>query len=188
MARPGTSTPGDLLLAVVRQRRTTATVSAPPGWNLVRTDAGSARSTLFYKVTTSNEPGTYAFGTGTSVADLAAHILRYSGIDTSSPGSPILASAVKSNTGTKSGSSVVAPSLTPSMPGALYVAFWSAGKSASVSSPTGLTERSETSALMALASADTVLPSTTSSGTRSAALSVSADRRIGQAVLLRPAS
>ncbi|MGH9189919.1 MAG: chitobiase/beta-hexosaminidase C-terminal domain-containing protein [Acidimicrobiales bacterium] len=186
VGRPTSSSSGDLLLALIRQKKTTAAVTPPPGWSLIRQDGSSARSSLYYKIAGNSEPAVYAFSTSTT-ADIAAQILAYTGVDTASSAGPIVAHGVKSNTGTSTGSTVVAPSLTPTVPGTRYVAIWSAkGTGLSTTPPAGLAERSDTSDSATLAAADGLLTTTSASGTKQASLSASTDRRIGQAVLLRP--
>jgi len=184
ISRPTGLSTGHVLVAVVRQKKTTAAVTPPAGWTLIRSDSQSARSSLFFRVVTASEPSQYRFKVGTS-AKLEGHILAYSGVD---PADPVAASGVGSNTGTASGPTVVAPSLTPPLANTTYVAFWSAKASGlTVAAAAGTTERTDTSANATLATADETLSTTSPSGARTATLTSASDRRIGQAVLLRPA-
>ncbi|MGH9189462.1 MAG: hypothetical protein ACRD0Q_05460 [Acidimicrobiales bacterium] len=81
-----TGTSSDLLLALVRQRKTTGTVAAP-GWTLIRQDGTSARSSLFYKVAGSSEPVSYTFTTNVA-GDLEGHYLGWLGPTDRACGAP----------------------------------------------------------------------------------------------------
>ncbi|MGH9189920.1 MAG: hypothetical protein ACRD0Q_07810, partial [Acidimicrobiales bacterium] len=126
---------------------------------------------------------TNAFSTS-ATADLEGHVLRYSGVSSTSP---ILKHAVGTNS-VDTGSSVKAPSLTPTVGGSLYVPFWTArGTGLSVTPPSNVVERTDTSTRATVATGDRGLTGTASTGEHKGVLLRTSDRRIGQAVLLRPA-
>lgn len=181
---PSGSGGGRLLLAVVRQKKTTGTVTPPGGWTMIREDVGSARSSLFQRVPVASEPAEHTFTIAAAESEAEAHMLLYSGVDTASP---IADHGVGSNTDRIEDVPVAAPSLTPPVAGSTYVAFWSAKASGPSFAASSVTKRTDTAVNAALATGDQVLSTTSATGSRTATLSESSDRRIGQAVVLRPA-
>ncbi|MGH9188509.1 MAG: BPSS1187 family protein, partial [Acidimicrobiales bacterium] len=177
---PGTAT-GDFLLAAIRQKKSPGIVTAPAGWTLVREDGIGAKSSLFWRIAGS-EPGPYVFAI-TASPDVEAHILRFSGVDNATP---IAADGVGTNsTSTELGTTVDGPSLTAPA-GSLYVAIWSAKSPGLTVGPApGTTEHTESSSSTTLATASEARSGDGATGVRTATLSSSSERRIGQAVVLR---
>ncbi len=92
IGRPTGTATGNLLLAIVADSTLGDTVTAPAGWtpvslvgSLSQADCGAGcRLAVFYKVATGAEPATYTF-TLANNSSIAGTILRYTGVDTTSP-------------------------------------------------------------------------------------------------------
>lgn len=128
---------GDLLLATVDVRGQPV-VTAPAGWNLVRTDtAGTTmRKATFWRLATASEPASYTWGFNKPRSAVGS-ILAYSGV---SPTSPIQASSGQVNAASRS---IAAPSLTTTTPSAMVVGLFGLARRATVTPATSMTERSE---------------------------------------------
>jgi hypothetical protein len=181
---PAGTQPGEVLVAVVHQQRSVGTASAP-GWTLVRNDGTGAKSAILWRVAGEVEPAAYTFSVGTD-ALIEAHMLRLSGAD---PAQPFGASGVRTSAFSELSRRVEAPSLTPSGPNMLLLAIFSGGRAGvSVTPPAGMTERTDTAAAATTSVADEARAGTSATGVRKATLSEASDRRIGQALLIRPRS
>lgn len=84
---PAGTARGDVLLVQVAYAYTTATLSAPGGWDLVRRDTSSTVvvSALFEKAAGAAEPSaTFSFPTGSGV-QMAGGVAAYTGVSTTAP-------------------------------------------------------------------------------------------------------
>jgi Bacterial Ig-like domain len=117
LPRPGNVVAGDVMLATVAARGT-PTISAPPGWTLVRIDANAStvRQAVFLCVVGASEPASYSFGLS-SAQSAAGGIVAYGGVD---PANPIDAAGGQVNA---SSPSVTAPSVTTTGPDRMLVGF-----------------------------------------------------------------
>jgi MSHA biogenesis protein MshQ len=129
---------GHVMLALVAQRgNATPTVkvsSVPTGWTLVRntTDGSAIGMSIYWKLATASEPGTYQFELNASDRASGA-IVAFSGVDTVSP---IDASASQANAAS---TTYTAPSVTTSTANTMLVAFYSASDTNNVAAPSGMT-------------------------------------------------
>lgn len=177
---------GDLLLATVDVRGA-PTLTAPAGWTLVRQDtSGTAmRLATFSRVADAAEPGSYTWGiSSTRVA--VGSMLAYSGV---SGTVPVEASSGQVNARSKS---ITAPSVTSVSPNAVVVGLFGTSRGATVTPPTGMTERSDVRSPVSASSqitgetADAVQVAAGASGPRVATATL-AGANIGQLVALKPA-
>src|SRR4051794_6802698 len=121
LAAPAALQAGDLMLATIGIRQTGNSVSPPAGgsWtqvpNLNDADATSPtaiRQVTFYKVATAGDLGaTYQFSLGGTIARGAGGIAAYSGVDTSTPITPIDSEATANSNGT-AGTTATGPAVT----------------------------------------------------------------------------
>ncbi|MDQ1632985.1 MAG: hypothetical protein QOC80_2957, partial [Frankiaceae bacterium] len=184
--RPAGTASGDLLLATVTARGLPA-LTAPNGWTLLRTDVkGSAMTSwVYYRVADATEPAStvWTFGSSTT-AVLGVTAVR--GVD---PGAPVLTSAGRSSAWA---STITAPSVSPSVPGALIVGTFATVSRSTFTAPTASLEELDATvptgtSPVSLAVADKVRTTTGATGTWSATAS-SPERYIAQTVALRPRS
>ncbi|MCH9034472.1 MAG: hypothetical protein IID42_08210, partial [Planctomycetes bacterium] len=86
IAKPTGTVENDLLIAVISNEK--GTIDTPAGWTVIATaldgNRNQSRTTVFYKVAGPSEPSLYTF-TSTNNKKASGAILRYSGIDPSSP-------------------------------------------------------------------------------------------------------
>ncbi len=179
--KPSTVIAGHVLIAQVVFRTPTNVVTPPSGWILIRRDETSSTIGMasYYKVATSSEPATYTWTFSASVL-LAGGIADFSGVKTSSP--------INAQAGSfQSGTSMIAPSITTTVPNTELVFFSSASLVGTVSPPNGMTEdwdmtnNSNITAFMA----DQDNPASGATGTRTATCSVSGGN-LGQLIALSP--
>lgn len=84
---PAGTQPGDVLLAQVAHTYTTATLTPPGGWTLVRSDtvASAVTSRLYWKTATAGEAAaTFAFLSGSGIR-MSGGAAAYSGVSTTAP-------------------------------------------------------------------------------------------------------
>jgi hypothetical protein len=139
VGRPTTVTSGDVLIASVDARLSSAaSITPPPGWSLIRRDSsapgyGSLTQALYYKVAGSAEPTNYAWLLA-APASAAGSVVDFKGLNRSSP--------VDSHGGafTPASRSVIAPSITTTAPDDIVVGFFGLTGRRAVRPPTGMTE------------------------------------------------
>ena len=186
LSKPSGTTASDVLIAHVVVRGASKTSITPPsGWQLVRRDntTGSIGVAIYYKVAGSSEPSSYSFSFS-SYDDASGGIAAYSGVDTASP---IDASSGKYNSDS---STMTAPSVTTTTPSDMLLFFGAVTTSASVTPPSGMTEKWEAmnSGLTTSEMAQQLLTSSGSTGNKTGSHSASGNSNISQLVALRPAS
>lgn len=81
---------GDVMVATVAVRPSTATVAAPPGWTLIQSTTQGAGTTSalasYYRVATGSEPAAYAFSVGgVASTGIVGGIASFSGVDPTNP-------------------------------------------------------------------------------------------------------
>jgi hypothetical protein len=87
---PAGTLAGDVMVATIAVRPSTATVVAPAGWTLIQstTQGGGTTSTLasYYRVATGSEPAAYVFSVGgVASTGIVGGIASFSGVDTANP-------------------------------------------------------------------------------------------------------
>jgi len=186
IGRPAGVVAGDVMVAGIGIRGAPA-VATPAGWTLIRTDAAGTYTTqaLYYRVATAAEPASYTWSFSQSVP-AAGGISAYQGVSTANP---VNASG---GTGTNSTTvSILAPSITTTVPGAEVVGFFSIGGTNSITAPAGMTERAEASSTAGSNHAtwetsDFTQPTAGATGTRTAT-GTNAHPNVGALVALTPA-
>jgi len=195
VSRPAGTASSDVMVATiyVRGAGSTAAVTPPTGWTLIRRDdfpttapSGNVGSLLtYYRVAGNSEPKGYTW-TFDSVRRAIAGILGYSGVNTAAPIDASNGQGSPSNSTT----SVIAPSLTTSTNNTMLVgvfALFEGGQS--FTPPTGMIERIDATHLNAnltLELTDQTHATTGATGTRTATSSF-VDSNIGQLIALKPA-
>ncbi len=135
LAAPPGTVAGDLLLAQVSHVHTTAALTAPPSWTLVRRDSGSTAltSALYRRTAVAGEPSaTFTFPAGSGVAMIGG-VAAYSGVSRTDP---VDASAGVSGYG----GVAVTPAVTTSTANTVLVRFI-ANASEVYPAPPGTTQR-----------------------------------------------
>lgn len=134
----------DVMIASVCVRPSTATITAPAGWTLVRrmdNPASIANSLAVYlKTASAGEPASYTWSLSAPTGS-AGGISAFSGVDTSSP--------VDSDAGQSTPSSLThaTPSLTTGTARTMLVTSHAMSSSATWTSPAGLTETFDVASL-----------------------------------------
>ncbi len=117
---PPTGSIGDVLVATIAVRPYGSTISTPSGWSLLlqstNTNDVTMRMLTFYKVTTATSETATTWTIGGTNTGVTGGIMRFSGVDTSSP-----ISASAANVNTASGYTVTASSVTPTVASAMLV-------------------------------------------------------------------
>jgi autotransporter-associated beta strand protein len=87
--RPAGTLVGDLMLAAVTVRPSTATITAPAGWTLIRrTNQGATNSlaqATYYRVATGVEPASYTWTLGAGHTGAVGGVATFYGIDVAAP-------------------------------------------------------------------------------------------------------
>lgn len=180
-AKPSGVVSGDLLVAVVARSQTAAATTSftSSGWTSAAFFAGSSVGNdpvvgVLWKAAGGSEPTSYTF-TSTSYSgtdQFVVHILALTGASTTSP---FVVTPVKTDAGSTS-SSVVAPSVSPSVDDSLLVCWFAClyfGSGTTWTTPSGMTERVDRGGVWLHPATDTELrPSSGATGTRTAVHSV----------------
>jgi hypothetical protein len=154
---PAGTQSGDLLLAFVSVAYQFPRVNpAPSGWTMIAEAHSSANGHMFYRVADGTEPASYTFTWGDS-RNAQAVMMRYTGIDTSSP---IGASSFDSS----SFPHPSAPSVTTTVDDSIVVRFLSQTDNPSAI-PSGTTQRFNNFNTILLSVVDSVQASAGSTGT-----------------------
>ena len=138
ISKPVGTAAGDVLVASVAVRPSTAAIAPPAGWTLVRrldnVDGSSSNSlAVFYKVAIVSEPTSYVWDVpGASFS--AAGIQGFGGIDTADP------IDAESGQNTALGTSHATPAITTSIANAMLVSSHAVASSETWEPPTGMME------------------------------------------------
>lgn len=184
VTKPAGVATNDVLLAAVSVDQT-PTITPPAGWTLVRSDANGTTQTqaIYWHAAGASEPATYTFTFGAPVASAVAGLVAYSGVDTTSP---IDVAGGQSNAAS---SSITAPSVTTTVANTMLVGFFGLDNDATISPPSGMTERwdvdAQGTADEGAEAADVATATAGATGTKVATASIS-DLSIGQLVALKP--
>lgn len=185
LTKPTGTVAGDTMLAHIVLREDVA-LTAPSGWTLVRRSTTSPFSAIYVKLAGSGEPASYAW--------TSASVRYAAGLGTWTNVSSV--AAINAHAGAAgTGSSIVAPSITTSLPNTMLVAFWSIHDNRSVTIPAWMTSRWQVDSNQVGARADQVQTSAATelfapSGATldRIAISPAFDNNVGQLVALRPTS
>ena len=138
IARPSGTALGDVLIAQIVVNISSTSITAPPGWHLIRsTTSGSAiRMASYYRIASSSEPAAYTwtFGSGQPAS---GGIADFIGVSTATP-VDVSSGRVNANTGAASFAQV-----TTSVPNDMLLAFVGVAGNTTVTPTTGFTERYE---------------------------------------------
>lgn len=186
LARPVGTVAGDTMLAHIVLRDDVA-LTAPAGWRLVRRSTTGPFSALYLRTAAVTDVTSYTW-TAASNGRFAAGLGTWTNV---SEVTPIDAHGGQSG----NGSSIVAPSLTTTVPNTMLVAFWSIRDDSGVTIPAGMTQRWQVNSNQAGAKHHQVqttagtepFPGPGATGTRTA-VSPSSQDNVGQMVALRPTS
>jgi len=185
IATPSGAVEGDVMVAAVNIG-SGGTITAPAGWDQVRVEANgsSLRQAVFVRVVGASEPPTYTWTFASSVV-ASGVIVAYDGVDTTLP-------LVDASGGQSNGrsTSIAAPSVTASVPGALLIGFFGMPTNAEIAPPAGMIEQAETRVngkkKISIEASDDALVAAGATGARTALANKPAVS-IGQVVVLRPA-
>jgi hypothetical protein len=186
IAHPKGAVPGDVLVANIGLRRT-ARVSAPAGWDLVRSDQRGTefRELVYVRVLSAGDPSSssWVFSKRRSAAGL---VVAYEGVDRTHPIEAVDGSPTDGST------AITAPSVRATDVGGLLVAIFGVASRAHVNIPPGMVARARAWVIggaspLSMRLADDVIDEAGSTGPRVATVT-SAGAGVGQVVLLRPAT
>ncbi|MFZ2719298.1 MAG: hypothetical protein WAZ27_00320 [Minisyncoccia bacterium] len=190
VAKPVSTVEDDVLIAgIAVNGGSPANVTPPPGWNLIsRTDNDADVSIISYwKVAGNSEPASYTWTINSRTRAIGG-ITRYSGVDTSSP---ISAAAGDSGRSTIA----IAPSITTASVNEQIVTLYAFNAGATnvghFSTPTGMSEKYDTTNTPfgpSLASHDALQAIAGASGSKSSSLGSGPQRNwVAQQIALKPA-
>ena len=188
LGRPEGTDAGHLMAASVVTSDGTAAVTAPDGWNVLRSDAvpGMLRQTIYTKVAGPSEPPSYTWGLS-KTSQVAGGVTTYAGVDTAQP---VDAHDVTLNS--SAGTAVTAPSITTTTSGARLIHFTAVNAEGTLVAPNGMVQGwlaaapiSKTTDALA-ASFDATEPDAGSTGSRTAT-ATEPGARIAVLLALRPA-
>ena len=184
--RPAGVVPGDLMLASI-DFRGLPDIAAPFGWEFVRLDTNgrAMRKATYVRIADSAEPSWYTWFLSRPAAAVGV-IVAYAGVDQASP---IESSGGQSHEVTST--SVGAPSVAATTPGALLVGLFGVAAVTMVAPPPNMDMRieawkPEAEHNISSLAADVLLPDPGPTG-QLVAMAQRAGRSIGQVVVLRPA-
>ena len=190
LARPAGVEVGHVMLASLVINDDDPAFRAPDGWTLVRQDTirNSLRQAIYRRTAGNAEPGAYTWSLTTG-RRIAGGITAYAGVDGTNP-----LDAHGARTTTTASTSVIAPSITTTVPDTLLVHFAAVAAEGSLTAPAGMVERWEADAPRAKSSRDAMAsasdgprPEVGDTGIRVATASP-AGRSIGALVALRPSA
>jgi outer membrane biosynthesis protein TonB len=186
VATPSPMTAGDVIVASISVRGQPI-ITQPAGWDMVEFDrnGNSLSSAVYTHVVGANEPTSYVWQFSKS-SSATAILMAYSGVDATTP-VDVAGGQVNSKSTT-----VAAPSVTTTSPGATLLGLFSIANGSTFTPPAGMTEIDDLTAssaryLVSSEAASQALTAVGPTGTRTARASGS-NFSIGQLVALRPAT
>ena len=187
--RPAGVQAGDVLVASIDVLGQPA-ITAPTGWTLIGSAADQAGNTMtkatYWRKAVAQEPTSYTW-TFSSKSAAAGVVQAYSGVD---PTNPI--DRTDTQVMSTAGMSITAPTIDVQSSGAMLLGFFGIAASASITPPSGMTERGESTGSLANKTkiesegSDKLLTSAGATGSYTATAS-QAGIGIGRLVALRPA-
>ena len=188
--QPASTVAGNVMMAVIAVRPSTATITAPAGWTLVRrlnnVSGNSSSLATYWKVAGSSEPATYNW-TFSSSNGSAGGILSFSGVNTTTPVD------VQNGVNTASSLSHSAPSITTTAANEILVTAYAFASTATWTPASGMTEAVDDNAWVSgtgstgisIAIDYTLRATAGATGTRTATASNDADTGNAQAIALK---
>lgn len=191
ITKPSNTADGDLLIAVIYQRNTSATLSGPAGWSWAKQENGNGTFGIAYKAipTAASETATnYTFSTSAGANRMVGGIIRVTGADLTTPIDATGATSVFTGT-----SSLVMPSVTAATSGCLLLALETNNAGATVATFTadaamgGVTQLSVTDGTSTcnIQVAQQQLTQSGATGTRTATMSPSANNSAGFMITIK---
>jgi hypothetical protein len=181
LALPPGTTSGDVLLAAVSLRNSSAGIGVPAGWTqtINASESGALRTVVYRRVAGGSEPASYTwtFSASTSAAGLIA---AYFGVDTATP------VEAADGYGNSSSTQITAPGVNTKTAGAVLVNVSSTAVTTVIAPPPGMTERFEQGGTgVALSLNDEPRATVGATGIRRATAGTAA-RNVGHNVVLKP--
>jgi len=137
---------GDLMVAGIAIRPTSATITAPAGWTLQRrqnnTNPNDSSLAIYYRVAGTSEPASYVWTFSASTGS-AGGISSYSGVNTTSP----INVEAPATTGATSTTSFTAPSVTTTVANTMVVTHHQYTSSDRFTPSAGMTEAFDVASL-----------------------------------------
>src|SRR5262249_25861205 len=134
---PGT-VQDDVMIATIGFRPSSATITAPAGWTLVRRTGSSNSLATYWHAATASEAQNYTWSLSTTIGAVGS-IASFAGVDT---GTPI---DVENGVNTSSSLNQTAPSVTTTVAKAMIVTAHTFSSAATWSPPAGLVEATDVS-------------------------------------------
>jgi hypothetical protein len=185
IATPAGVQAGDVMVAAITVRGA-AKVTPPAAFTQVRASltGGDLRQVMYVSVAGATVPASWRFGLS-SRSVVAGAIAAYSGVNTATP---VDVTGARKNA---SSTSIVAPSVTSTVPGSMLVGAFGIATNATMTPPATMTERADIKTgrgpkKVALELADETLDAPGATGQRVATASAAAVN-IGTVIVLRPA-
>ncbi|TFW10301.1 hypothetical protein E4K72_01685 [Oxalobacteraceae bacterium OM1] len=185
IAVPAGTASGDVMVASIAVRPSTAAVTAPSGWTLVRQVVQGSNSALtlqtYYRVVSGTEPASYTW-TASGGTAASGGIISLTGADTSFPVD------AENGQATASSTTHTAPSLTTTQANSLLITSHAIAAVDTWTPPTGMTESVDTASSAGLAiQMNTVGVATVSTtGTKTATASPTANVGATQSIVIKP--
>ncbi|MGH9002077.1 MAG: DUF7594 domain-containing protein [Acidimicrobiia bacterium] len=187
--RPAGTVAGDVMVASIVLNDDDPNITTPAGWTLVRQDAvlNGVLQGIYVRVAGASEPASYTW-TIPDLRRITGGVSTYSGVDTANP-----VDAHDAATDAGGGTSIIAPSIITTTPGAMVLHLGAINAEGTIAPPAGSTERWENSAFRsdntrdALAAAsDFIMTNAGATGNRTAT-ATQPGRNLGVLLALRPA-
>jgi RHS repeat-associated protein len=190
ITKPSGTATNDVLVASIAVTPSTAAITPPSGWTLVRrmnnTGPTSNSLAVYYKAAAAGEPASYAWGLSGSSFTVGG-IQGFTGIDIASP------LDIENGQSTPSGTTHAAPSITTTGANAMVVASHAFASSQSWTPPSGMTESfdqrsgANSATGLSIEGSRVLLAVAGASGTKTATAAGSADAGNAHLLSLRPA-
>jgi hypothetical protein len=137
ISKPSGTAAGDVMVAGIAVRPSTATITPPSGWTLVRridnSNSNSNSLAIYTKVAGGSEPASYNWTFSTSTGSVGG-ILTFSGVNTATPVD------VENGQNTANGLSHASPDVTTTVANTMLVTFHGFSSAATWTPPTGMNE------------------------------------------------
>lgn len=190
--RPAGTVVGDVMIAAVAVRPSTATITAPAGWTLIRRTNQPATNSLaqatYWRLAAAGEPANYTWTLSNTHTGAAGGIMTLYGVNGAAPVD------VENGQVTASGLNVAAPTVTTTRAYDMVVTSHSISSSTTFTPPGGMTEAVDTASEAGGALGVTlemnyvVQPAAGASGAKTATAAGQADVGVGHTVALARAT
>ena len=187
--KPSSAVAGDFMIAAVSAIPSSAVITPPTGWTLIRTQVqanpNSSVLATYYRVAGASEAASYTWTLSSSHSGAVGGIITYSGVDTSAP------IDVSAQAPTPNDSVHTAPSVTTTQAGDMLITVHEYTTTRTWLPPTGMTERvdiatvSNTSSGVTLEMNELLLGAAGLTGTKTATASPPKDVGASMSIALR---